>query len=244
MKKLIHFALIIALLAASVLSASAHSATVYDDAEFLTKEEIACLSEVCDCYTDGITFFVLTSARQMTSSQVERRLSIDAETDAVVLVIDKQNDTYFYEMFTYNRANELFSDAQVNEMLDHPSVYDSIKSGELALGVKCFLSLAQTRVTRAYEEQQAKEAREPLMIAITALAVALLSGGGAVLGVFLYYRRKQHGESYPLDRYATLDLTESHDRFVGSYITRVRVQSNSGGGGGGGRASGGSRGRR
>lgn len=241
MKKMILFVLSVAIFAVLALPTFAHSATVYDDAGYLTKEEIGYLCEVCDCYTDGIEFFVVTSARQMTSSQVKHRLSIDAETDAVVLVIDKQNDTYFYEMFTYNRADEMFSDADVDEILDHPSVYGNIKSGELALGIKCFLSLAQTRVTRAYEEEQARAAREPLMIAITALVVALLSGGGAVLGVFLYYRRKQHGESYPLDRYASLDLTESHDRFIGSYVTRVRVQSSSGGGGG---ASGGSRGRR
>ena len=243
MKKLIYFALIIALLAASVLSASAHSATVYDDAGFLTSEEIGYLSEACDCSTNGVEFFVLTSARQMTSSQVQRRLGIDGEKDAVVLVIDKQNDAYFYEMFTYNRAHEMFSDAQVDEILDHPSVYDNIKSGKLALGIKSFLSLSQTRVTRAYEEEQAQAAREPLMIAVTALVVAMLAGGGAVLGVFLYYRRKRHGESYPLDRYAKLELTESHDRFVGSFVTRVRVQSSNSGGGGGG-ASGGSRGRR
>lgn len=243
MRKLIFFALIVTILTVSALPTLAHSATVYDDAGFLTSEEIGYLSEVCDCYTDGIEFFVVTSASQMTSSQVKRRLSIDADRDAVVLVIDKQNDTYFYEMFTYNRADEMFSDADVDEILDHPSVYDSIKSGELALGIKCFLSLSQTRVTRAVEADRAKEAREPLMIVITALAVALLAGGGAVLGVFLYYRRKQHGESYPLDRYAKLDLTECHDRFVGSYVTRVRVQSSNGGGGRGG-ASGGSRGRR
>lgn len=243
MRKIVFFVLTVALLAVSALPTLAHSATVYDDAGFLTKEEIAYLSEACDCNTNGVEFFVVTSASQMSSWQVQRRLGIDGERDAIVLVIDKQNDTYFYEMFTYNRADEMFSDSQVDEILDHPSVYDNIKSGELALGIKCFLSLSQTRVTRAYEEEQAREAREPLMIAITALVVALLAGGGTVLGVFLYYRRKQHGESYPLDRYANLDLTESHDRFVGSFVTRVRVQSSSGGGGGGG-ASGGSRGRR
>ena len=64
--------------------------------------------------------------------------------------------------------------------------------------------------------------------------------------LFLSYRKKRHGESYPLSRYANLQLTESVDHFVGSFVTRVRIQSNSGssGGGGGGGFSGGSRGRR
>ena len=64
--------------------------------------------------------------------------------------------------------------------------------------------------------------------------------------IFLSYRKKRHGESYPLSRYANLQLTESVDHFVGSFVTRVRIQSNSGssGGGGGGGFSGGSRGRR
>ena len=69
---------------------------------------------------------------------------------------------------------------------------------------------------------------------ILGVVLGALAGGGAVLGVFLYYRKKQHGDSYPLDRYAKLHLTDAQDRFVGSYITRTRVQSNSGGGGGGG----------
>ena len=71
------------------------------------------------------------------------------------------------------------------------------------------------------------------MAATIGVVVGLLAGGGAVLGVFLYYRKKQHGESYPLDRYAKLQLTEAEDRFVGSFVTRTRVQSSSSGGGGG-----------
>ncbi len=246
MRKLTFLALFVLLLATFAVPLYAHSAVVYDDAGFLTDAEITELSAVCDCAKGGVQFYVVTSSSQLSSHAVERRCGIDANKDAVVLVIDKTNGIHYYEMFTYNRADGMLSDSEVDEILDDPSVYTNIKTGKLAAGAKAFLSLCHTRVGAALEEERAREAREPMMIVVTAIVVAVLAGGGSVLGVFLYYRRKLHGEIYPLDRYARLHLTECQDRFVGSYVTRVRVQSSSSGGGGGGRggASGGSRGRR
>ena len=54
----------------------------------------------------------------------------------------------------------------------------------------------------------------------------VLAGGFTALGVALSYRRKKRGSSYPLDRYAKLNLTLREDRFVGSFVTRTRIQSN------------------
>ena len=64
-----------------------------------------------------------------------------------------------------------------------------------------------------------------LSIVLISVSVGAMVGGGTVIGVWLCYRRKKRGESYPLSRYADLYLTESHDRFVGSFVTRVRVQN-------------------
>ena len=60
---------------------------------------------------------------------------------------------------------------------------------------------------------------------VTSLIIGAIVGIVTVVLVWLRYRKKKHGESYPLSRYADLYLTESHDRFVGSYVTRVRVQN-------------------
>ena len=244
MRKLIFLALIVLLLATFALPLYAHSAVVYDDAGFLTDAEIAALSDACNCATDGVQFYVVTASWQMTSRSVMRRCGIDENKDSVVLVIDKTGSSYYYEMFTYNRADEMFSDSEVDEILDDSAVYGNIKAGKLVAGVEAFLGLCHDQVRDELAAQRAREAREPLMSVITGVVVAVLAGGGSALGVFLYYRRKLHGETYPLDRYANMNLTESHDRFVGSYVTRVRVQSSSGGGGRSGGASGGSRGRR
>ena len=244
MKKIVFFAIFVFLLAMLTVTASAHSATVYDDADLLTAEEEEKLSAACNCSTEGVRFYVVTAHAQMTNSAVIGRCGIGEDTDAIVLVIDQTNGKYYYEMFTYNRADQWLSDSQADRILDDDDVYSSIKSGEIYQGAGLFLQEAQNELEQSLEAERKREAREPLMIAIIALVVGALAGGGAVLGVFLYYRKKQHGESYPLDRYASLQLTESYDRFVGSYVTRVRVQSNNGGGGGGGRVSGGRRGRR
>ena len=64
-------------------------------------------------------------------------------------------------------------------------------------------------------------------VVLAGLIGGALIGGITVLCVFLFYRKKRHGASYPLDRYASMDLTDSEDRFVGSYDTRVRIQNNS-----------------
>ena len=85
------------------------------------------------------------------------------------------------------------------------------------------------------------------MVILIAVVAGLLAAGGSVLGVVLFYLKKQHGVSYPLDRYAKLHLTHREDRFVGSHVTRVRVQSSNGSGGsrgGGSRGGGGRRGGR
>ena len=80
---------------------------------------------------------------------------------------------------------------------------------------------------------------------ITGIIISAVIGIVAALSVFIAYKKKLHSESYPLDRYARLNLRINRDTFITKTVTRVKIQSSSGGGGrsGGGR-SGGSRGRR
>ena len=230
-------------IAAETQTALPYNITVYDSAGFFSDKEEQQLAEKQGGDTHGVAFYLVTSTRQMSATRVHSVCAI-GEKAAVVLVIDSTGGTYYYEMFTFNGANDLFSNGDVEDILDADSVYRNIKRGELYAGSANFFDLCQ----RVIAEEIARQNAFPWPALIAGVIGGVLIGGITVLCVFLSYRKKRHGASYPLDRYATLDLIEHQDRFVGSYVTRVRIQSNSSGGsrsgGGGGGFSGGSRGRR
>lgn len=60
----------------------------------------------------------------------------------------------------------------------------------------------------------------PLAI-ISALVVAFV----VCLIVFLSYKKKNRAPSYPLSDFTDLELTYRSDIFIGSHVTRIRVQS-------------------
>ena len=210
---------------------------VYDDADLFSAEEETRLRLVpCD---GEVAYFIVTSDTAMSKQQVEKRCGI-MDLAAIVLVIEPGEQTYYYEMFTFNDAYKMVSDADA--VLDDPTLRQAIKEdADLAGGSERFFALCANQM-------QAWRRQRVWLCLLIAVIVALLAGGASALGVFLNYRKKRHGVSYPLSKYATLHLTESHDVFTGSHVTRVRVQSNSSSGGGGGGGSrgayGGSRGRR
>ena len=248
MKKVLIFALSLLLFIALSLTALAATVTVGDDADLLDSDaEMRVASALFD--THGLTFFLLTQRTSLrddipSDRQMEKRCGITEDMAAVVLLVSVVHGTYYYDMYTYNGAYDMFSDSDVDDVLDASAVYGNLKAGNIEAGAIAFFEEC-CRVSAENAARQAeKERRAPLVSVIVGIVVGVLAGGGSALGVFLYYRKKQHGESYPLDRYAKLNLTESSDRFVGSYVTRVRVQSSSGGGGGGGGSRGGHRGGR
>lgn len=195
------------------------------------------------------SYYLLTDLAEDYPSdrEVLSRCGITKKDAAVVLAVYRTDSgVYHYDIYTFGAAQDAFSDSDVDEVLDTPGVYNNIKSGEIAAGVKAFLAACGKVEARfvAEEEADAERAAEweanrvPRGIAVT-LVVFVIAGGVAMLAVALVYRKKVHGEIYPLDRYAKLRLTKEVDRFVGSYITRVRVNTNNGssgshGGGGGG----------
>ena len=244
MRKALFLILSLCLLAALLLPVAAaegtgsYAITVYDKADFFTEAEEAALRAVRNGDTYGVRFFLVTSQAQMSAGGVHSLCGIGGDP-AVVLVIDGTLNKRYYEMFTFNEADELFSNSEVNGILDDDRVYDEIKYGSLLSGATVFFDLCQQEIEQ--------ENGFPWTALVVALIIGTVVGGITVLCVFISYRKKRHGVSYPLDRYATMNLTQCNDRFVGSYVTRVRVQSSSGGGrsgGGGGGFSGGSRGRR
>lgn len=230
--------------------------TVIDKLDVLTPEEEKSLSPT-SFDTHGISFYLIT----MQTAYVDDRLSdheiyvacgmqspVYDAPDAVVLVVRMTgiDHAFYYEMYTYSDAYDIFSDHDINRILDADEVYDNLKAGKIKEGATAFFSLCAREIDEHYEALAAKERRRPLMVALISVGAGVLAAGISILAVVLSYRKKLHGETYPLDRYARLNLTHREDRFVGSYVTRVRVHSNTSGGsrGGGGGGGGGFRGGR
>jgi uncharacterized membrane protein YgcG len=184
--------------------------------------------------THGVSFYLVTATVQMSASRVHSVCAI-GEKSAVVLVIDSTGTTYYYEMFTFNGADDLFSDRDVDDILDADSVYRNIKRGDLYEGCESFFGLCQQVIAKEIARQNAF----PWPALIAGVIGGVLIGGITVLCVFLFYRKKRHGVSYPLDRYAKLELTHNEDHYVTEHTTRTYSPRSSGGSSGGGRHGGG-----
>lgn len=228
---------------------------VLDLLGLLSEEEEKRLSSSARKDTHGISFYLITMQTAyaddyLTDGEIYTMLDLPEwylqKTHAVVLVVRMTgaNNKFYYDMYTYGDAVDVFSDYDVNRILDEDTVYDSLKAGNVKNGAAAFFELCADEIDGHYKALAAKERRKPLVVVLIAVSAGLVAAGGSVLGVVLYYRKKQHGITYPLDRYAKLNLTHREDRFVGSYVTRVRIQSSSSNGGsrgGGSRGGGGGR---
>ena len=205
----------------------------------LSEEDLSSLTYLPDINTNGIEFYLIT----ISSEFADDRLSDNAvfatcgfsssTPDAVVLVVRKTRTTqkFFYDMYTYGAANEAFRDSDIDRVLDDDDVYDNLKAGRVGPGAKAFFTLCAEHIEERNNKLAARERRAPLVTVLVALGVGLAAAGLSVLGVVLSYRRKLHGITYPLDRYAKLNLTQREDRFIGSFVTRVKIKTSNGSGG-------------
>ena len=251
MRKSLFLCLLCLLLTVLTLSAfAADTVTVIDPIGLLTEEEAETLSaQLSKEPESGVHFYIYTMSAANeddypTDGAVLSLCGIAEDEIAVVLVVRHTLTTYYYDMYTYGTAWEMFSDKDIDRILDDFGVYNSLKSGRIAEGCEAFLTLSRQTVSDYFEKEAARQARKPFMVALVGVITAALTAGLTVLVVVLRYRTKKHGESYPLDHYAKLELTLREDHFVGSHISRVRVQSSSSGGGRSGGGGGGRRGGR
>lgn len=251
MKKRILPMLSLLLLAALMLpcSATAHGSyrvTVCDDLGILEGAEALVVN---DGYDVGDTAFFLWTKSSYSDTDwpsdttVRTKCAIAEGESAVVLVIRRTGTgVFYYDIYTFGEADEIFSDSDLDRILDDSTVYTAIKGGDALRGADRFFSLCATVLHDHAESEAARAKRAPLTAILLGLGTGAVVAGSSMLGVWLYYRKKLHGTIYPLDRYAKLALTQREDRFVGRSVTRVRVQSSNGGsgrsGGGGGRRGG------
>ena len=249
MRKTIILLLVLLLAALAFLPTAAASDHVIDDGGFFTDAQKAELESAYAGASGDTEFYLITRdnlSTYLSDSEAHRAAGLSGDPSAVVLLVYRTNGEWRYNIYTFGKVDSVLTDGDIDKILDAPEVYNNLKSGKTAEGASAFLTACQSRLSKRESTRRVK----PVVYALIFGAVA---GGGSVLGVVIAYRRKRHGESYPLDRYARLNLTDCRDIFVGSYVTRVRIQSNNtggsrdgsfGGGGGGSSFSGGHRGGR
>lgn len=163
----------------------------------------------------------------------------DGDFESLVLLVIQQDPwgSIYYYVDTVGGAEYDIGQNEANRILDNSAVYDNLKSGNFKDGISAFAELSATAVSGRLRPSFGKTLIISLIIAAVASIVAALS-------VYFAYKKKLHSESYPLGKYASLDLQIERDSFITKFITRVRIRSSDGGGGrrsGGGRSGGGSR---
>ena len=254
MRKLCFLLLLLLLVSVLTLTASASSATtVIDNAGLATDTEFLRNVSACNCTFANFSPYLVTGteASAPDNSTVRRICGLDEDSDAIVLYIRFYKGTYYYDMYTFGKAYDAFTDREIDTVLDDPDVYTNLKAGRIEEGYQAFYHACHPIVADYYgeylkqiEAERERQQRAPLTAVLVGLISGVVVAGITVLCVFLYYRKKRHGESYPLDRYARLNLTQANDIFIGSHVTRVRVHSSSSGGRSGGGGGGGHRGGR
>ena len=98
----------------------------------------------------------------------------------------------------------------------------------LALSLLLSVMLVMTFDVSAYDEEYGDdEAGMSVEIVLTTVIVGVVGGIVACVCVAVKYKTKVKSPIYPLDKYATLELTDSRDVFVTQYVTRVRINNSS-----------------
>lgn len=142
----------------------------------------------------------------------------------VILIVSKQGDVYYYDLYTYGEALNNISQKEVDYILDFDAVYNNLKSGALADGACVLFEMSAQAYT-------GRVGASYWIIAIVASIIALAIAGFACGAVYSSYKQKNKSVDYPLDRYATLTLTAEKDSFAGSFVTKRVISSGNSGGG-------------
>ena len=234
--RLICAVLLICLLVAGVCAVPAWGASdgetlVYDRAGFLTDEEIASLTARARQAEEetGTRFLIATTGSMLWGQDLMSEIGRSQSESTVILIVTRGSwdDEYYYDLYTYGKADRKIKDSEANAMLD--AVYADIKGGRLAAGLTMYLDMMQDALAFNWT---------------AGILLGLIAGvctGGICVGVVVFrYRSKVRSQIYPLDRYARLDLTERSDSFQGSFVSKTALPRSTGGSGrsGGGRTGG------
>ena len=69
---------------------------------------------------------------------------------------------------------------------------------------------------------------KPGMVLLISCISGAVAAIGAAIGIVYSYKRKSRSSQYPLDRYASLNLTKRMDIFLRRHVTRTKISSSNG----------------
>ena len=154
----------------------------------------------------------------------------------ILLVVTMGGYENYYNIYTYGDAYTRINEKEIDYILDDGDVYYNIKDardGDLAAGLCAYAELS----AQAYAGRLGVSWK---LILIGALIIGAIAGAITVGSISAGYKKKNPSQSYPLDRFAKLELTHERDREVGKFVTTTIISTGgSGRGGGGGRTGGG-----
>ena len=214
---------------------------VQDNAGMFTSAEIDKInSYIASNWTNPSFDIYVVTTDDITYDADDFRYEQGVGKNVVILVLI-DNNARNYDFYTYGDATRAISDREVDLILDHSSVYDNIKSGRFYDGVLGVIKQTNNYVKSNGDSFGALFVSYLGIGAFVGITVAVIWG----ICIITSYKKKQRSASYPLERYARLDLKRRDEHFMGSFVTKRVIQSSSGGSrGGGGRSSGGGGGRR
>ncbi len=152
--------------------------------------------------------------------------------ELVLLVVTVTSYEVYYDIYRYGDAEIRVNQKECDYILDDSTVYYNLKDGNIAQGLCAYAELS----AEAYTGRLGVSWKLILIVALIAGAIA---GGVSVSSIAASYKKKNPSQSYPLDRFAKLELTKERDREIGKFVTTTIISSGSNGRGGGGRTGGG-----
>ena len=233
--------LCLSLCPALTASAEAEAGRVYDPAHLLSETEESQLAALLDELSaeSGVELYMATyrskgSYDDFYGNDYCTRVQNIRGTDAVLLVVTYEYpiDTYFYNMYTYGDANYDINQKDVNYILDTSDVYYNLTGGHVYEGAVAFFEMSAQAFTGRVGAPMG-------LIVVISAVIAFIIAAAIRAGIVASYKKKKASVDYPLDRFATLELTHESDRFVREYTTRTYSPRSSGGSSGGGRHGGG-----
>jgi len=156
----------------------------------------------------------------------------------VLLVVTVTYFEVYYDIYRYGDAEFAINQKECDYILDDSRVYDNLKNGDIADGLCAYAELSA-------EAYAGRLGVSWVLILIVALIIGAIAGFISVKSISASYKKKNPSQSYPLDRFAKLELTHERDREIGKFVTTTIISTGGHGGrggGGGGRGGGGGHG--
>ena len=157
---------------------------------------------------------------------------LSENNDLILLVVAVTYFEVYYDLYLYGDASDRINQKERDYILDDSRVYNNLKNARIADGLCAYASVS----AEAYAGRLGVSWR---LILIGALIIGAVVAWLIVKGIAASYKKKNPSQSYPLDRFAKLELTRERDREIGKFVTTTIISSGSRGGHGGGRGGGG-----